>query len=390
MIILNKIGSGFHYLSDHGPQYCNSILPNFLNLDESLKFWYIEFKSSLTHLGKIIPPPILNLLKQQKITLILANSHEAFHSVVKEIYDKAIGQLDIPEESLILISESADCLDEIKKISKLYNKKEIKAIWVRQFEANFIMQSKTQPPTTKTLENKFYDKKFLNFNRRWRLHRPLFVALLKSKNILEKGYVSLAKSDDRHSWQSIWPLLEHYHNTPYNSSQPELYNILMQNKEAVCSLPDMYLDTEDLTINQAELTSRTDKFYNDTYFSVVSETNFYTSIQPFEGGRFFSEKTFKPIFNKHPFVLISPPKSLELLRSLGYATFHPYINESYDNESDDFKRILMIAEEVERLCNLNDTELQEFLENTEIICKHNYTVLNSKNPKTDCSINLNF
>ena len=41
----------------------------------------------------------------------------------------------------------------------------------------------------KTLQNK-HDKAFLNLNRRWRAHRPMFVALLKANKLLDKGLVS--------------------------------------------------------------------------------------------------------------------------------------------------------------------------------------------------------
>lgn len=389
MAVLNR--NKFYYLSDDGPEERNySTLPDFLNLNQKQYYWYVEFKLSLKDLNQSIPNDIIRLIKEQKIFLVLANSHEAFHTVVKEIYDKVVIELNLPEEMIIFTSESADCLEEIKKISELYGKKEIKAIWVRQFEADLVLQTKLRPSTTKTLEYKTYNKKFLNFNRRWRLHRPLFVALLKAKDLLDKGHVSLGKSDDDRNWETIWPMIEHYHNEPYNSSQPGLYQTLIENKDKICSTPELYLDTTDLTVNQADQISRTDRFYNETYFSVVGETNFYTTIDGFEKGRFFSEKTFKPIFNKHPFILITVPKSLELLRTLGYATFHPYINESYDNEPNDFKRMLMIIEEVERLCNLSDLELQEFLKKTEIICKYNYSKLESKNFQTDCAINLNF
>lgn len=389
MPIINK--TKFYYIGDNEPVLrTSSTLPDFLNLNPTQYYWYVEFKLGLEHVGTILPDSVVESVRKNKIQLLLANSHEAFHRSVKEVYDQVVIKLNLPEESIILVSESADCLQEVKKIAAEYGKQEIKTMWVRQFEADLVIQTRLKPCTTKTLEYKKYEKKFLNFNRRWRLHRPLFVALLKAKNLLDKGYVSLGKSDDGHNWQTIWPMIEHYNNIPYNSSEPELYELLMANKESICSLPEMYLDTDDLTINQADQISRTDRFYNETYFSVVGETNFYTTIQGFENGRFFSEKTFKPIFNKHPFILITVPKSLELLRSLGYATFHPYINESYDNEPNDFKRMLMIIDEVERLCSLNDDELKEFLQKTDIICKYNYAKLEAKNFRTDCVINLNF
>ena len=80
-------------------------------------------------------------------------------------------------------------------------------------------------------------------------------------------------------------------------------------------------------------------------------------------GRILSEKTFKAILNHHPFLLVAVPRSLQFLKSMGYKTFHPYINE---------------ADEVKRLCELSPNQLQEFLTATKEIVKYNFQILKSK------------
>ena len=55
--------------------------------------------------------------------------------------------------------------------------------------------------------------------------------------------------------------------------------------------------------------------YDKTFFSLVSETHFVWRC------KFLSEKTFKAIYNHHPFILIGDCNSLELLRSYGFKTF---------------------------------------------------------------------
>ena len=69
---------------------------------------------------------------------------------------------------------------------------------------------------------------------------------------------------------------------------------------------------------------------------------------------------------------------LDSLRELGYRTFHPYINEDYDKETDDVKRLKLIVKEVYRLSNLGQDELFEFIDNVKPIVKHNLYVLRSK------------
>lgn len=52
-----------------------------------------------------------------------------------------------------------------------------------------------------------------------------------------------------------------------------------------------------------------------------------------------TEKTFKAIALEMPFVLVAPAGSLEYLKSYGFRTFAPYIDESYDAIADPVKRI---------------------------------------------------
>lgn len=365
-----------------------SSLPLLLNLDDSTDYWYVEFKYSLVFIDQAIPKNILEKIKKKEIILVLANIHESFHNVVDKVYN-VINELELPEENVILVSESADILSRVKSVAKEKNKSEIKVLWSRVFEAHLHFDARNNRSTANTLEFKKYEKKFLNLNRRWRLHRPLFVALMIGKNLLDKGHISLGKSDDNKNWKSIWEQLIHYNSPPYNSSCPEIIELLEKNKEKILSTPRLYLDTNDLMVNRADQGPETDKFYNETYFSVVSETNYYTTIGDFDSGRFFSEKTFKPIFNRHPFILLSPPNSLDMLRQLGYKTFHPYINETYDFELNDFNRMMLIIKEVERLCNFSDSEVEEFIRAVKPICEFNFNLLYNKNDKYDFVRKLN-
>ena len=91
-----------------------------------------------------------------------------------------------------------------------------------------------------------------------------------------------------------------------------------------------------------------------------------------------SEKTYKPIIFKHPFIVASTPLHLQYLRNLGYKTFSPYIDESYDLEFNDAKRLLLICKEINRLSNLSEDELIEFRTNLLEIVDYNFNLLYSR------------
>jgi hypothetical protein len=135
----------------------------------------------------------------------------------------------------------------------------------------------------------------------------------------------------------------------------------------------MYLDEEDLVTNRAEHQQSIHKYYQETYFSVISETTFYENVP------FLSEKIFKCIAMGHPFVLIGSPNTLQYLKELGYRTYHPYINEDYDKIEDHGDRAIAIVNEIERLCNLKGSEFRNWHAKVREIAQYNYRVLKGRN-----------
>ena len=87
-----------------------------------------------------------------------------------------------------------------------------------------------------------------------------------------------------------------------------------------------------------------------------------------------SEKAFKAIICKKPFIAFATPYWLEGFRNLGFKTFSPFIDESYDKEEDDNKRLCLICTEIERLNRLPQHQLDNLVNNCEEIVNHNYSV----------------
>lgn len=129
--------------------------------------------------------------------------------------------------------------------------------------------------------------------------------------------------------------------------------------------------------------------FDTSYFSVIPETYFFAnSIFNELNTIFLTEKTYNAIMMKHPFILAAMPNSLAHLRQCGYKTFHPFINESYDEATDDEERLKLIVAEVERLCNLSEEELIIWQENIKDIVEHNYQVLINTIPETKNGVRL--
>lgn len=85
-------------------------------------------------------------------------------------------------------------------------------------------------------------------------------------------------------------------------------------------------------------------WYNKTLFSVVVETSIAGEV-------FITEKTFKPIFCGHPFMIIAQPGALNFLKSNDFVTYNNLFDESYDDEPDLIKKLNIITDNI-NLCNL--------------------------------------
>ena len=66
--------------------------------------------------------------------------------------------------------------------------------------------------------------------------------------------------------------------------------------------------------------------------------------------------------------------SLEKLRTMGFKTFHPFINEEYDKEPNRVKRLEMIIKEINKLCEMSLSELHDLYWSMSDILIHNHNV----------------
>lgn len=383
MAILNRESFPFLFSpdgSDKPTTLTHSIVFEMGRKTNDANYWYVEykFKNSFTQfpIDSYLPKDIRYGIRAKKIFLLLVNFHESFPDSIRAIYTDLIIKHNIPAEQIILGSGNPDMIHEVRKVGQEFGQPEIKVDWFLELEFSAWEQKFRQKGTThrlNTLQLKDYPKKFLNFNRRWRTHRPTTVALLAVHGLLDKGYISLGTADDHQTWERVVESIYYYHR-----DNPELEKIFRENVDLIKAIPPLYLDTTDLVTNRSFIDPSTDYLYENTYFSLVTETNYYNDPLTESRGRFITEKTFKCIAQEHPFVLLAPPHTLPLLHKLGYKTFDSLINESYDSEEDDKLRMLKVIKEVERLANLSGDELTNFLTLAKDICCHNYDNLMSK------------
>lgn len=210
-------------------------------------------------------------------------------------------------------------------------------------------------------------KKFLCFNRVERSHRIILVAKLMLEDLLKNSFYSFYGKDFNNDWL-----------TQLQEIPEQFHDILTSNS----NLFPMHLTGNKKTRNNPiELLDTDKQLFEESYYSVVTETLFFQKNDNLQFGTipaiFFTEKIYKPIAMKHPFILVSVANSLKWLRAMGFKTFSPFINESYDTEENDDLRLQLIVDEIKRLDSLTDQQWMDWQTGIKEIVEHNFKIYNS-------------
>jgi hypothetical protein len=215
-------------------------------------------------------------------------------------------------------------------------------------------------------------KLFVCFNKVHREHRIELFVKMRNSGLIERGYYSFEGAGD--GWldtiindPTFKPLVRDTF-AKYRDSFPIRLNITPERHNPIDLQPD------DI------------KYHTESYFSIITETLFYNREESRKrhafldaaDGVFFSEKTFKTIGFKHPFVLVGQYGILKELKKIGYKSFHPFIDESYDDIEDSDERMEAIWKEITRLSNFTPEQWVEWQQQVKPIVDYNYDVLKNK------------
>ena len=108
--------------------------------------------------------------------------------------------------------------------------------------------------------------------------------------------------------------------------------------------------------------------YLDGIWSYAKEEHNEEEFAP----AFATEKTYKVINCKRPFIAFSTPYFLKGMNEMGLKTFSPYIDESYDTILDNTERMKAIVAEVKRIRTLPQDEYETLISNIKPITEHNF------------------
>ena len=241
-------------------------------------------------------------------------------------------------------------------------------------------QDFTEHPHWKGREYKIgkRNKKLLCFNRMPRWQRARMVGFLFEHDLIKDSFVSfdISINAEMMNTKKAWDL-KNNPDIDEEFKEDRYISNIYKNYDALPLVLNRTVDRDNpVDINDDDL-----QYFDNSYFSVVNETNFYHCLddkghKPIScvhtDGVFISEKLYKPIAHRHPFVVAGINRTLEYLRKAGYKTFDGIINEEYDQIEDDELRLQALEEEVLRLANLTDDEWLVLQEKLKPIIDYNY------------------
>lgn len=218
-----------------------------------------------------------------------------------------------------------------------------------------------QLPKDRTLEKTYISFNRLTSNRR--IYRSLLINELYKNNLLNHGYVSYSHHcpDDGAFDDNLRKGVPEYKFKP---------SYIEEAIENIKQIPELRIDFAGQDIpNQSMLLSPMPELMKSFVF-LVTETCY------FQNKTHLTEKIFKPIVLRMPFILAGCAHNLEYLRSYGFRTFSNYWDESYDTIEDPVLRLEAIVDIIKQLAKLSLHEQKAMLLDMEPILEHNYQLFN--------------
>jgi hypothetical protein len=230
--------------------------------------------------------------------------------------------------------------------------------------------------------------KFSSLSRNFRIWRLQLYAELFRNDLLKHFIYSFDNkdpySDVTYPIETLPSLLK---TSGYNEIDDALIEWLSHAPYSLGDFNNKYSNTTYESILKSDfhilIESHFDPFIHDTGERYITPVEDYSPAFP-------TEKTYKVIACSRPFIAHSTPYFLKGLRQLGYQTFSPFIDESYDLIEDNTERLNAIVKEVNRICLLDKTKYDTIVSGCKEIAQFNQKLLIQSQEETKFNENFNF
>jgi hypothetical protein len=327
---------------------------------------------------------LIKQIKTKNGYILIDTSNESpnaylFYDVIHNYFNSK----NIPLNKIIFLTGCANSKEIYKKYCNHYKISGRNRIIIEGFEWYEMIASKDlNEVINEPIANDNYykiQKTFLCYNRRFKPHRTDLYILFFMHGLLSDSYYSMPVTADDPS-EISW--IDNFHKEcdDFNDHARKFKKMLIslyhlnegENLSHINGQLPLRIDNAVTLVDMIKLLNTSQTLYDTSLISVITESNFYGEDV------FNTEKTWKAIANKHPFILVGPYKSLYYLRELGYKTFSDFFDESYDDTENPCVRLLKIIALCKKINNWSDTKKKDFFNECTRITEYNYNLLKSK------------
>ena len=329
---------------------------------------------------------LLHELKTEKYPILFENTSECSVKVTFDTLEDFCNYIEIsPNNVYVCLANSQSVYLNLKSYQKIqqYNLFSLERFAYDAVQFGYSMGK---------LLNAFkfnHRKRFLFLNRRYSMDRAYLYFNFHKLNLLDNMHCTFRLDniyDD--NLVTLQQVIENISLTHNNSCEEVTDYIKTNSIQLEASLPHEIKKSDISLYNTDYKKSCIYTFWNlaahnSTDINIITETFRYHNGIPDTDIHhqimfFITEKTYRTILMKQPFILFSNPYALKYLKNDGYKTFSPFIDESYDTIENLADRQNLIINEVKRLHSMKESEFNEMLAKCREIAEHNYVNLMSR------------
>lgn len=315
---------------------------NIIELNGEKYFWYLK---------DLFSEELLNHFRSGKVKILINIIHDPLSDDFKiNLFEKQMNKFGVDGSNIIFIGGS-----KFDEYNKLHPQSKVRIYSGHLFIKQYVDMMKELPrignlgymselvDESDLDVNKIRPYKFLCNNRTMeKAHRAAIGYFAMKYDLLKEGKFSfIQKNSSEKLLGALGKVIK---------------NIESNYIEEFVKLLPIELDTQFLCESEKShfgVTNNMKEWYAETYVNLVTETSFNPNL-------FFSEKIFKPLSNLQPFIVLGDYGTLAELKRLGFKTFEPFIDESYDLEIDPYMRMALIEKEIVKLKNKTIEEIHQW------------------------------
>lgn len=336
---------------------------------------YVDFWSGCVlggpskHVLYEIPLKVIEAARERKVIIVIDNQAEGFPLIRHQtdgyaLLHKVMNNLGIPKNYVIIADSNLTFNDQYDSwCAENYTRSRVAHSYMNTGFYYFRDKVPSSPLVLDAIKNpNSYD--YLSLNRTARLHRVEHLYYLIKNNMHTAGLVS-----------------GHYSNTNGTLIPPSVFLDTSRQEFADVLTSALPLEADGpWSVENPDTSSEhiyNHNLYKNTLLSAVTETAFH---QP---GVFITEKIFKAIAAGHPFIVLGQYKYLESLKTFGYKTNFPGLDQSYDLIQNPRERFLAFHRTLQSWINIDRKQKLEMIDKWMPIILHNQEMFKTQTHEFD-------